>query len=165
MTDIPLPSKEQLADEWLRKFGDSQLTGTTKLAVRQFAQWLDKRPAPEPPQPGAKESIRPPADFYLSDELLSKYAKIGYGVNAMTIYNDVIRMACELLERRAHETKALLTHSPEPSAYLKLWDNSGPCCRVDLKADCEPWLEALNPIVTPLYARLQTPLKANGDAP
>ena len=57
----------------------------------------------------------------------------------------------------APETSAPLTHSTEPSAYLKLWDQNGPRVRVDLTPINEPWLECLKPIVTPLYARLPGP--------
>ncbi len=61
---------------------------------------------------------------------------------------------CIAKERAADETLAPLTHSPAPSAYLKLWEQNGPRQRVDLTSDCELWLEALHPIITPLYARM-----------
>lgn len=61
--------------------------------------------------------------------------------------------------RPAAETKAPQTHATEPSAYLKLWDQNGPRCRVDLTDICEPWLDALKPIITPLYARLPSKTK------
>jgi hypothetical protein len=39
-------------------------------------------------------------------------------------------------------------------AYLKEWDVAGEKRRrVDLALDCEPWLTAYRPHITPLYAR------------
>ncbi len=42
----------------------------------------------------------------------------------------------------------------EPVAYLKHWTgaDTGPCQRVDLHDRLEPWLAALSPTITPLYA-------------
>lgn len=44
-----------------------------------------------------------------------------------------------------------------PSAFLKMWrrpGESGLCRRVDLHPECEPWLAAYNPTVTPLYGQV-----------
>jgi hypothetical protein len=43
----------------------------------------------------------------------------------------------------------------EPTAYLKFWfgEDGTPRCRVDMTDVCEPWLDALQPTITPLYPR------------
>lgn len=66
---------------------------------------------------------------------------------------------------------ATLPSEPEPAigereavAYLKFWwQGEKPRTRVDLTDVCEPWLDALNPTITPLYAHPPRSLPAVGD--
>jgi hypothetical protein len=55
------------------------------------------------------------------------------------------------------------TAGVEAVAYLKHWwaDGDQPRCRVDLTEINEPWLDALNPTITPLYAHPPAPDHAN----
>lgn len=98
---------------------------------------------------------------------------IGEALRALTTQphaDDVERVALEIAHR-SHDhgsiawcaaydavRAALASPAPastalEPSAYLKhWWDEGTPRCRVDLSEVCEPWLAALNPTITPLYA-------------
>lgn len=102
-----------------------------------------------------REALKGFIDFQISDyDRMAGMAKR---------YCELRKAARKLLsgEPSAVETNAPVTHSPEPSAYLKLWDQNGPRRRVDLSADCEPWLQAQRPIITPLYARLPSAVKAN----
>ena len=54
----------------------------------------------------------------------------------------------------------------EPVAYLKMWfDDGKPCIRVDLSEICEPWLDQLKPVITPLGPIAEpTPALAPQDA-
>jgi hypothetical protein len=58
------------------------------------------------------------------------------------------------LERARNVIEATTRTAEEPSAFLKFWwgTDGTPRTRVDLSEINEPWLEALKPTITPLYA-------------